>query len=454
MNITTCKLGFLKKDANYYIKSIFYICLYRITLEWIYTNSISEMYAHMGLTSYGGSGILYFSIWILMLLSSILVLRTMKSKNTSDLIVQIFFYVSFIPGCILLYYVPQSIKYMLIWYCYWTCLFMFNCLIPYIKSSFGKIQQKHLKIINMLIGIFLFLNVIYIWGNFANFRLFVDIFQVYGVRQEASNYSIPTIISYLFSMSKSIVPILVAYYMINKKNFKAMMFTAILFIMYLIDGSKTTLFLPVLVIALYVGYRYFRNIFVYLGGALTIFNCICILEELLNNTCYLAAFITRRLMFLPALINYGYYDFFVGKEKLFFRESLSILGEHPYGDIRISKQIGRFLFHTDTSANNGLFADAYANLGVIGIIMMPFILICIFRVVDYCSNKQNYFVRLVIAVSFSLIFISASFFTGLLSYGFVLGCILIILLPEVKKMKKQEGNEFKRGCNGKVMDEL
>ena len=88
----------------------------------------------------------------------------------------------------------------------------------------------------------------------------------------------------------------------------------------------------------------------------------------------------------------------------------------------------------NTAANNGFISDAYLNLGWIGIIIMPFIIIWSLKFLDACSDGLDIKIFILSAITMSFIFISSSFFIILLTHGFIAVCIVLYLLPRDKNL--------------------
>lgn len=97
--------------------------------------------------------------------------------------------------------------------------------------------------------------------------------------------------------------------------------------------------------------------------------------------------------------------------------------------MKIQNIIGKVYFNAPTMlANNGLFSDAYMNLGTLGMFVMPFLICSALRFLDYCARNINSYYLIMVLISVSYIFISSSFFTVLLTHGFLLLCLIILLI--------------------------
>jgi len=107
---------------------------------------------------------------------------------------------------------------------------------------------------------------------------------------------------------------------------------------------------------------------------------------------------------------------------------LGRLGFHsPYTE-KITNLVGA-RFYINSYANNGLFSDAYANLGVLGVIILPIMIAMVFKLLDRCSDGLPSKLCIGIILVSAYTFLSSSFFVVLLTHGFLLGCIIIYLIP-------------------------
>lgn len=140
--------------------------------------------------------------------------------------------------------------------------------------------------------------------------------------------------------------------------------------------------------------------------------------------------IVRRVFLVPAQINFIYYDYiYQGGKKLFY--SGGQIGklfnlEYPH-NIDFANYIGKIYFLNEgTSANTGLFADAYVNLGFLGIILITIFLSIFLLLVDKISINNKVF-SFGILVFYINILTNTSFFTAILTHGLGLAVILILL---------------------------
>jgi len=83
--------------------------------------------------------------------------------------------------------------------------------------------------------------------------------------------------------------------------------------------------------------------------------------------------------------------------------------------------------------NNGLFSDAYANLGPLGCILMPAIIVVFLKFMQKCASGLQKSMLIAPAVALMMNLISSSFFTLLLTHGELFMCVLLYILPRDHK---------------------
>lgn len=423
-----------------FILSYLGIILYRITLELIYKHQVNPGWEYSGFTLEYELGGYMFS-WGIVILAIPFIVKNYKSNKPSSAILTIFYLIAYIPGTVLLAFKPMDRTFLTLYLLYWMFLTLSNRIIPSLRLY--KLKEKDSVLLSNGVLILLSLVVIFISYYFTRFRLNFSIINVYELRSEAKEYNMPTILTYLFSASRAVFPTLIVYKLSKRKYSVAIILGMIQFLIFSVDGSKSVLFSMILA---FIGYAiYNKNRTSWFVWGLLLINVAAIFEKILTNTTYIMSIFIRRVLFLPQLLNYFYYDFFYQNEFDYFRQSIiGKLGiQSPY-NIRIPYIIGGNYY--GSSANNGLFSDAYYNLGVIGIILMPILIILALRFLDACSKGLN--MRLLIAsiVTSSLNLMSSSFFTVMLSHGFIAVCLVLFLLPRTYG----EGNDERLTCNKEV----
>ena len=97
--------------------------------------------------------------------------------------------------------------------------------------------------------------------------------------------------------------------------------------------------------------------------------------------------------------------------------------------MKIQNIIGAVYFNApDMLANNGLFSDAYMNLGNVGVIILPIMICLALRFLDYSSKHIESYYLVTVLISVSYIFMSSSFFTVMMTHGYIILCLIILVI--------------------------
>jgi hypothetical protein len=147
--------------------------------------------------------------------------------------------------------------------------------------------------------------------------------------------------------------------------------------------------------------------------------------------------VTNRFLFIPAQLNFFYYDFFSRNPKIFWLDSKwllinKIIG-YPYS-LDLPFIIGDVYFNRpETQANTGWIGSGYAQAGFWGMMVYALIIGELFKYLDYKALTVG---RNFIMISFSpfivSLFLSADLKTVFLSHGLLLYLIILSVLKSNK----------------------
>lgn len=421
---------------NKTIRNVLTMTIYKLLLEYIYVIYIVPTFGYSGFLN-DFSLVNYIVFWVVFFLFLPGTISLYGFNTPSNSVLLIFFLVGFIPGLVVLSWMPQPFMYNVLFVLYWLFMQIFGRLVPVlipprIKSIIGD------RVI-LLVVIFFSVFVVFLSGKYAHFRLNFNLFNVYTLRDEVRALNMPVLFTYLFASAKVVIPIISIYFYSIGKKMSAIMLVGIQFLAFSIDGSKSALFSIAITYFLY---------FILNTASLKSFtqsilgiSLLSILEPVFFHSINIITLFVRRLMFLPNLLSIYYFNYFSGKEKDIFRQG--ILGriglQSPY-KLSIPNLIGFNYFGSETMvANNGLFADAYSNLGIIGVIILPLMIVVMLRFLDGCTSGLPIKMLIAAIVTTAYTFISSSFFTVMLTHGFIIVCIVLWLIP--KKGQKNENIE-------------
>lgn len=405
--------------------------LYRFVLDYSFINIIFPQWGYQGFILNFNQSHIVIS-WLFLILLSPLIIKTFRTNNISSNIMTVLVLTSLVPTTSLFAHSNYKFEYIYLNSIYWTLLLLLNILIP--TLIWKSVKEKTNNLLKNIIIIILSATIISISFIYTGFRFHFGFFDVYDMRVEARAYNLLPIFSYLNSAANTILPIIFIYYIIRNKKALAIIIGVIIFLNFGIAGGKSVVLS--LGIAL-IGYFFIKSLiqsrFFVWGFILLVISAIT--EFNVFTTIYLSFFTIYRTLFLTSYIGTWYYDFFSTREFDYFRQSILKWSgiESPYKD-NLAFLISYTEMDSDGRANNGLFSDAYTNLGPVGMIIFPIILVLILKVIERSTKGLDERLLFIITVVTSMNLISLPFSTALLSGGLFLMIIFLHSIPRNKKI--------------------
>ncbi|MGN0066827.1 MAG: hypothetical protein ACI38V_04270 [Bacteroides sp.] len=286
--------------------------------------------------------------------------------------------------------------------------------------------------------IFYFFALLIIISNFLvtiyynGFKLKLDLNDVYDIRFAVRDMHLPTIVQYLKPLASKVTLMTIMILLMQKKYQWVAFLTIIQLMNFAFGALKSDLFALLLAYIFGIGYKPQHRQYVLYG--LLFSNIFVIIEYLNTGISYTSIVIHRRVLFMPALLSYEYYDYFSMHELVYLRDSfMRFFGfSSPY-DLEIPRLIGRELYaKEEMNCNTGILGDDFAQLGWISIIIFPLLRIKLLGVYDRMCNGINQNLIIFISFVYSLVFISGTFFSSLLTGGFI-GILFLLHLFNYKK---------------------
>ncbi len=410
---------------------------YRIELDIIYKNIISTQFGYWNYYDRSDLSLNVLS-WFVLLILFIPVVRLFKYYD--QLSVEVFlilFVFSIVPFTTLIKYGHFDSVFIICNILFWLLFFVaFDVFNKHSRHTSYRISKERYvikdKLLKAAVIVFLIV-VLFISGYYTGFRITFQISNSIDLREESIQYSIPTILNYLFLWSQAIVPVLLAYFLKKRNYLFTMMCVVTQLFSYGINGMKTTLFVTIVIIAIAcVPALTIKKTNIAVFGLFNLFCILGIAEWYLLHTRLIAGVVILRMMFLPNSISYYYYDYFQTHTPDYFRASfLRHLGfSSPNTDL--FQTIGQLYFNSNMRCNDGLIGDAFANMGFIGVIVLPIAMAFFLMVLDRCTKDLDIKVYLGVGFVIAIRFMSSYFVTNLLSYGFI---ILVLLFQSLSREK-------------------
>ena len=130
------------------------------------------------------------------------------------------------------------------------------------------------------------------------------------------------------------------------------------------------------------------------------------------------------MFFVPNMIDTLYYDYININGPVFFDTEAS--GEIAFrlSDIYLGRDGGR--------ANNGMFADAYTNLGMIGVLIFPILICILIRILDTATTNLHTSIIVFSAVIVATT-LDGSFLTrSMLTHGLLILIVVLSGMPRIQ----------------------
>lgn len=398
------------------------ILIYRFFLDNVYIQTIAPFYAYQGL-DYVGTNIDYWISWGVLIAFSLLMSLLLKYKEffLSNILILLFL-IRFVPFTSLLACKSLDNRLLLMELIYWGAIFLFSLILkrPCLHFSFPKrykLSTLRFSVVDIVL-VFSVLIVLFVSGCYAHFRLNFSLMNVYDLREEARDFSMPVLLKYLWSATGNVLPVLFVYYLIIKRRIACCFIAFVILLNFSVDGLKANIFKLFLCLLLHLVYKQnLIKMFPWLFALLCFFS---LAEYYVFSTPLLSEFVVRRVLYIPALLDSYYFDYISKYGPVFYQR----------GDVHIDFIIGEEYFgKASMRANNGLFTDAYMNLGEIGCLVYPFVYVAFFKFCESSFEGVNVELVMFVIIIMVITLNSSEFTTSLLTHGLFALCLLLYFLP-------------------------
>lgn len=401
-------------NKGFFITSVI---LLRVLLDYVYIQRIAPFFSYANF-DYNFEITNYTISWAVLITSFSLILPFLKNINPCSSQAAIILYlIRFVPFTSMIANKGFSIGFIVLMLVFWVIFFLMLKFLPSFKLTY--ISTKTDKILYGMLAIFS-ITVLYISGVYAHFRLNFDLFNVYDLRMEARGFELPIILQYLWPASSNILPMILVYYILKKKYYIVLFIGLVILLNFSINGSKSTLFKMLFCISLM--FISPKNVL-----KLIIIGCplLCLLADIvdsLTDVNLISNFVIRRVLFIPTLLDSLYYEYVNNSHPVFFNSEAVTNMAFDLGDQYFGKE--------EMRCNNGLFTDAYMNLGTIGCLVFPFLFAILFKLCNsafkYVNPAISVFATLLICTTLGSATLTTSLFTHglllLIATGYIISC--------------------------------
>ncbi|WP_256421600.1 hypothetical protein [Halobellus rarus] len=262
----------------------------------------------------------------------------------------------------------------------------------------------------------------------------LDLRDVYEVR--GTTIYGGTLFVYLVSWQAKVVnPFLIAYGITNKKYMVGLVAFCLQLGTYLYTSHKIYLFSIGLVVLL-IWILFEGSVSLTLSKVLSISVVSSYIVYLFSDLLIIPSIMIRRVFFLPPKAQTHYYDYFSENEFAYF--SMSRVGffiDEVYEE-SLPTIIGREYF-SGASANAAYFADGYAQLGLLGILIVSIVLGFVLLIANSMIDSTDPIATTAVIIPFFSL-INSALTTTLLTHGLVVGIALAILYSSIQTSNKRE----------------
>lgn len=295
----------------------------------------------------------------------------------------------------------------------------------------------------------------YAVGGFRNFNL--DFSRVYEFRALAAE-TVPGIFGYLSLLfTTAVIPFGIAISLCHRRYVNVVVFTVISIILFGLTSHKTMVIMPFLSIGVFFLLSQrpsFLPILISFSALLLLVAIAAIFDSGMNPSSIWGSVETmfvRRALFVPAMIDYDYIEFFAGGDKYYWSTSKLSFGllDIPYNETTPPMLIGMTYFGPGNSANTGFIGSGFAQAGLFGTFIYAVGVGLLIGFFQTCSRYMG--IPLVITATiglFSSMIQSTDFVTLFLTHGLVPALLILASMRDQAAPNRTAGRGPWRVASG------
>jgi hypothetical protein len=407
------------------------VFVFRVLLEISYINVINPVFSYAGF-HVNFSYINYLISWIIFL-SGFLFLAS-RILRVSDYFFIVIFLVVITPICILFGYDterslgPLGVSVGSLWIIYFV---VNKKTISFRTLPIFKGGQTQVVLVSSLFVVFLIF-----WYALSGVSLNLNLMEVYDFRSENQDLAGGGILNYTNGWTYNVFNMtLFSIALLARRHVIAVFIFAIQVYFFAASAHKSVLFIPFIILSLYVYFRK-NNSALFIPALLSSIVALTLSTYYFLDDIITSSVLTRRIFFIPSGLTFTYFEFFNDNPKVIWSNSvLSSFLEYPYDQGQsMSNVIGNFLGYEDRAANNGFIASGYAHAGLFGVFIYSLVIGFILRFLDHITDNlvPLWFALSLCVVPLASLIISSDLPTVLLTHGFIIALLIILLLRSKK----------------------
>lgn len=288
-----------------------------------------------------------------------------------------------------------------------------------------KITSK-LHIVLILLSIATFLGMTIQNINHLDIRSVLNLTKVYAIRRLV-DYRWG--MNYLFSLQTKVInPYMIALHHLNGNKVMKRLYLLFQLWLYVLTGHKMVLFTLIMITVIFRFKHKLDQLTQFFVSGIAFSMTISAIELVFFQKSFLIDLVIRRVFYIPALLNFHYFDFFSNNGFQLWKHSLfgRIMGARVDFDVLPSFVIGEQYFNNiETNAVTGFLGSEYMNGGFLGLLMTAGILIILLKVLDRFAHKLGVVLTLVTFLTPLYTIWNTAFLTALLTGGILLSVMVL-----------------------------
>lgn len=240
-----------------------------------------------------------------------------------------------------------------------------------------------------------------------------------------------TSVAYLVVWAANVIaPLLMAIGLRRGSPLLAMVGILLELMIYAATGFKSALFASLLVVGLLVLLTVRSTPrAAWLPASATLLVGGIVLIDRLNESIVATSILVRRVLEVPALVTVRYFDYFIDHPTFNLGHSILRFWMRPPSDITPPELVGSAYFDANTWANGGLWADAFANFGLVGILVFSIGLGVVLWLLDTVADGTDLAITGSVVAIVAVILTNTAFLTTIMSHGLGLLILAYSLMP-------------------------
>lgn len=267
-----------------------------------------------------------------------------------------------------------------------------------------------------------------------------DFNKVYDLRNSAAS-NLPSLFAYFSPLvSKVILPFSLILAVDNKRWFIVIMAVTCSFMMFALTNHKAPLFYPFAAFSIYLLFQRKKPFQLLLFGLIAL-SAIALSSSLIIDDFKMpSTLFFHRLNFVPAQLNFYFFDYFSSNSYVLWAESKITFGlvEYAYDQPTIFL-IGDeyFSFYGrkgEVAANTGWLGSGYMNFGAVGMLLYATVIGFIMKIIDgFGAVIGAKIVAAIMIAPMMALLLSADLPNSILTHGVLLAIVIMLMVKRIPR---------------------